>query len=59
MKGTIDFFMPCNDIQDVAPVLEQLRASVLVRNICLLVNKPLDVIPEECTTLVVRDVTST
>ena len=59
MKGTIDFFIPCGDIQDVTPVIEQLRASVIVRNICLLVNKPLDVIPQECTTLVVKDTAST
>ena len=41
MREKIDCFLPCSDLQAVAPVVAQLRASKAIQNICLLTSGPL------------------
>ena len=39
MKGTIDCFLPCNDLNAVSNTLRQLRGSRMIKNINLLVTE--------------------
>ena len=41
MREKIDCFLPCSDFQAIAPVVDQLRASKTIQNICLLTSEPL------------------
>ena len=40
MREKIDCFLPCSDLQAVAPLVAQLRASKTIQNICLLTSDP-------------------
>ena len=55
MKQKTDCFIACQSMDDVKPVIEQLRRSRVVRHIFLLVNKELAAqmeAPQDCTLLV-------
>lgn len=56
MRGTIDSFIPCCDIEAVQNVLRQLRGSRMIRHISLLVTEDTakkEAVPDGCTFIVV------
>ncbi len=59
MREKIDCFLPCSDLQAVAPVVAQLRASKTIQNICLLTSGPLSTKAHtDCQQLQVDNLTS-
>ena len=61
MKQKTDCFIACQALDDVMPVVEQLRRSRVVRHIFLLVNKELAAqitAPKDCTLLITDDLSS-
>lgn len=56
MRGTIDCFLPCTDINAVANTLRQLKGSRMIRHINLMVTQEMAMstpVPENCSFIVV------
>ena len=62
MKQKTDCFIACQSLADAMPAIEQLRRSVTVRNICLLVSNEQAAqmeVPKDCKLLTTHNLTST
>ena len=55
MRGKIDCFLPCLDLEEMSVTLETLRQNKTISNICLIVNRDFihnEELPADCNVIV-------